>query len=353
MRIADSHVSLSSSWAQERVTARTETLEVWVGERPRDTEARRATPAVPATPALPGVAPALPAVPATPTSEDAGAAGSGDDGSKLSPKDELDLEILRRTFRLARRLTTAADEIRRAYADEAGTAAAARELGENRRAGATSQDAGWGLAYDSTTVTTDREAVSFSAAARVTTADGRTIDAAAALSMSRESSSVQTMSLRLGDATKRVDPLVLDLGAGPAALTGRMALDLDGDGRAEETAAPGAGGAFLAQDLDANGKVDSGVELFGPATGDGFGELAALDGDGNGWVDEADAAWATLALWTPGGPLTSLSKAGIGALYTGAAATPYAVAGGAMTETGLYLRESGTAGTVRHVELDV
>jgi hypothetical protein len=42
------------------------------------------------------------------------------------------------------------------------------------------------------------------------------------------------------------------------------------------------------------GRIDSGSELFGPATGSGFGELAALDGDGNGWIDENDDAFARL-----------------------------------------------------------
>jgi hypothetical protein len=35
----------------------------------------------------------------------------------------------------------------------------------------------------------------------------------------------------------------------------------------------------------------NGAELFGARSGDGFAELAALDGDGNGWIDEGDAAW--------------------------------------------------------------
>ncbi|MFO0583638.1 MAG: hypothetical protein U0229_15315 [Anaeromyxobacter sp.] len=336
MRIADSSVAMASRFTAERTTAHTEQLEVWVGPR-----------------AGPAATPAPQAPPPPPADGEAMAAGDATaEPQAASPRDQVDLEILRRTFRLARHLTQGADEIRRAYADEAGTARAARELGERKQAAATPREAGWGLAYDSTTVTTEREAVSFSAAAHVTTADGRTIDAAVSLALSHEETHVETVSLRAGDA-KRVDPLVLDLAGAPAALDGRMSLDLDGDGEAETTAAPGAGGAFLARDLDGNGKVDSGVELFGPSSGDGFAELAALDRDGNGWVDEADAGFRTLSLWSPGGALTPLSAAGVGALYTGAHATPFVVKGGAMTATGLYLREDGAAGTIRHVDLDV
>jgi hypothetical protein len=110
-------------------------------------------------------------------------------------------------------------------------------------------------------------------------------------------------------------------------------------------------------DRNGNGAVDSGLELFGPATGSGFGELAALDGDGNGWVDEGDAAFRALALWSPSaGTLSPLSAAGVGAIYAGSAATPFEVrAGGAavaaVAETGLFLREDGRAGTVQHVDL--
>ena len=51
-------------------------------------------------------------------------------------------------------------------------------------------------------------------------------------------------------------------------------------------AQPGPGAAHLARDRNGNGVVDSGAERSGPSRGPGFGELAALDGDRSGWVDE-------------------------------------------------------------------
>lgn len=59
----------------------------------------------------------------------------------------------------------------------------------------------------------------------------------------------------------------------------------------------GAGSAFLVDDADGDGRATNGAELFGARSGDGLAELAALDGDG--WIDEGDAAWQRLRVWTP------------------------------------------------------
>ena len=149
---------------------------------------------------------------------------------------------------------------------------------------------------------------------------------------------------------------MLNLAGGAAALAGRATFDLDADGAAESTAGLASGSAWLAMDRNGDGAIGSGAELFGPTTGSGFGELAALDQDGNGWVDEGDAAFSSLRLWRPDGFLATLRGAGVGALSTRAVATPYALtAGGAVAgriaETGLFLREDGSAGTVQHVDL--
>ncbi len=62
---------------------------------------------------------------------------------------------------------------------------------------------------------------------------------------------------------------------------------------------------WLARDLDGNGVIDSGAELFGSNTvlpdgrlaRDGFEALAALDANGDGVLDERDPAFASLLLW--------------------------------------------------------
>jgi len=361
MRIAASAVELTATSVAFTSVRRQETLKTWVGEEPPHRPA--AAPARPALAALLGPppelgvkAPAAPAEPPTPGAEgeDEGERGRG------TPKDELDLAILERMFRSGRRLSKAAHEIRKAYQDPRPGEEAAR-LAEAARAARAEPPAappreGWGLRYDLSEQTLRHEAATFAAAARVTTADGRTIEVQAALAMERTELTSREVHLRAGDAAK-VDPLALNLAGGAATLGGATSFDLDADGAPEQVAALGPGSAWLALDRNANGVVDSGAELFGPSTGSGFGELAALDGDGNGWVDEGDAAFAALRLWSPaGGTLTSLQAAGVGAIYTGAAATPFdlrdggAVVGG-VAETGLFLREDGSAGTVQHVDL--
>lgn len=63
--------------------------------------------------------------------------------------------------------------------------------------------------------------------------------------------------------------------------------------------------AFLVRDLNRNGNIDSGAELFGSATrladgsraANGFKAMQALDSNGNGYLDRGDAAWGELRLW--------------------------------------------------------
>jgi hypothetical protein len=372
MRIVGSSVSLSAATTVERSELQQGRVVAWFGDPPPPEGAppgsgSRATPAVPALPAQPaGDGPATPAVPADPATRGRKARADGDDdgaGRSRSPRDEITLLILRRAFRLTAG-TRAAQAIHRAYADGEEQAAAAGEAVSRAQAEAAAprappapQRAGWGLEVDLAVTQIDRTAVSFRATAQVTTADGRQLAAAASLDMERVSTRTAEVHLRAGDARVK-DPLAVNLDGGPVSLAGTQRLDLDGDGQAEEVAQLAGGSAWLARDLDGSGAVESGAELFGPATGDGFGELAALDGDGNGWVDEGDRAFAELALWD-GRTLTPLAAAGIGALSTASAATPLAVSGdggapaGQIRATGLYLREDGAAGTLQHVDLAV
>jgi hypothetical protein len=122
------------------------------------------------------------------------------------------------------------------------------------------------------------------------------------LSMSRAYHEESTTSLRLGDAARKTDPLVLNFAGTAAQLTGqRFAFDLNADGQTEQInfVAPGSG--FLVFDRNQDGKVNNGSELFGPTTNNGFQELAALDDDRNGWIDESDAAFDRLQVWTRDG----------------------------------------------------
>ncbi|MDP2107812.1 MAG: hypothetical protein Q8J67_02075, partial [Rhodocyclaceae bacterium] len=135
------------------------------------------------------------------------------------------------------------------------------------------------------------------------------------------------------------------------------------DGRAEKLPLFASGSGYLALDVNRNGRIDSGRELFGPQTGRGFAELARLDADGNGWIDANDPDFARLAVWTPAaegdGTLKTLAELGIGALALAHLATPFALRGkdnqdlGQVKASGLYLTESGIAGSLQEIDLTV
>ncbi len=54
---------------------------------------------------------------------------------------------------------------------------------------------------------------------------------------------------------------------------------------------------FLARDLNANGLIDNGGELFGTPTLNGFEALKALDSNADGNITAADAAFSSLRIW--------------------------------------------------------
>jgi hypothetical protein len=99
-------------------------------------------------------------------------------------------------------------------------------------------------------------------------------------------------------------PLVLDLrgdGIEASAPADGVRFDLLGFG-ALQTAWVGGDDALLALDRDGDGRIESGVELFGEAAGglphaDGFDALAKLDANGDGRLDALDAMFPRLVLW--------------------------------------------------------
>ncbi|MFN8630601.1 MAG: hypothetical protein U0838_09865 [Chloroflexota bacterium] len=211
----------------------------------------------------------------------------------------------------------------------------------------------WGYREEGSVTVTETEQTSFAAAGSVKTADGRQITVAEAFNLVRSTQSGESFSIRAGAALH--DPLVLQTGVGaPMTGSGMQAVDVNNDGTAEQVAALAPGSAYLVRDLNGNGLVDGGAELFGPATDNGFGELSAVDNDQNGWVDEADAVWGQLGLWTgeAGAAITKLGEAGVGAISTGSAATPFSFGeAGQLSAAGVYLHENGQAGIVGEINL--
>jgi hypothetical protein len=165
----------------------------------------------------------------------------------------------------------------------------------------------------------------------------------------------------------RKDPLVINFNGAASQLSGeanrRFRFDLNGDGKAEILPGFASGSGYLVIDRNDNGRIDSGKELFGPQSGNGFAELALLDSDGNGWIDENDEDFSRLSVFTPGAEgsstLQSLSDLGIGALSLAHVATPFALRDadnndlGVVKSSGFYLMESGQSGTLQEVDLTV
>lgn len=222
--------------------------------------------------------------------------------------------------------------------------------------------AGYGIEYDRHESYSETEQTTFSANGTVTTADGRTIQFNLQLSMSRHYHAESDVSLRLGDAARKTDPLVLNFAGNAAQLRDqRFAFDLNADGSSEQINLLAPGSGFLVFDRNGDGLVNDGRELFGPTSSDGFAELAALDADQNGWIDENDTAFAQLAIWTPDksgkATLSSLSDSGVGSIALSRVATPFDLKTnanellGQIRTSGIFLHESGAAGTIQQIDL--
>lgn len=239
---------------------------------------------------------------------------------------------------------------------------AAEQRHEPARAHVATGSKGWGIEYDLKEITTESEETRFAATGSITTADGRAIRFDLDVRMSRYSVHEAVVHFRAGDAA--VDPLVVNIGGGPVQLgDATFEFDLDADGDTERIPFVGAKSGLLVLDANLDGRANDGRELFGPTTGNAFAELAALDRDHNGWVDEADPDWGRLGLWTRDGngkdTIAPLSSAGIGALHVGSTTTDFDIkdAGnalqGRLVASGLYVAENGSVGSLQQVNFAV
>lgn len=222
---------------------------------------------------------------------------------------------------------------------------------------------GWGLEYDLVETTTEQEYLDFSAGGQVVTVDGQVIDFQLQLAMSREFTATHNVRIRGGDALL-IDPLVINFNGRAAAFSDmRFAFDLDGDGTSEQISGLAPGNGFLAFDRNGDGRINNGLELFGPASGNGFAELARLDSDNNGWLDENDPLYGQLRVWMreEGGneSLAPLAQKNVGAILLRPVETPFALKNsanglqGQLRETSIFLEENGGAGMVQEIDFVV
>ena len=142
-------------------------------------------------------------------------------------------------------------------------------------------------------------------------------------------------------AEGQASPIILDLdGDGIVETTPRDAagtrvyFDLDNSGYAERSGWVGKDDGLLVRDLNADGRIDSGAELFGNHTKladgsravNGFQALAELDTNRDGVINASDAqSFASLRIWkdadgdgqTDAGEQITLQQAGVKALNVG------------------------------------
>lgn len=227
---------------------------------------------------------------------------------------------------------------------------------------ASNAPSGWGLEIDTSVVTTEREVLTMQASGVVQTTDGQQIAFDLQLGMSREFVQHSQSTFRAGDAA-RIDPLVINFnGTGAQLANTRFSFDLNADGQKEDIAFVAGGSGFLVLDKNGDGSINDGSEMFGPASGDGFQDLAKYDSDGNQWIDESDAVFSQLQVWQRNGAgkekLSSLAEAGVGALYLGRVASPFSINSPANNQTlgvvrssGVFLYETGQAGSLQQVDL--
>jgi hypothetical protein len=192
----------------------------------------------------------------------------------------------------------------------------------------------------------------------IQTTDGREIGFSLDIDMHRESHSKTVETFRF------IDPLVINFSGTAAQLSDeKRSFDLNNDGIAEEIAQLQSGSGFLALDLNEDGVINNGSELFGPSTGNGFQELALFDDDNNHWIDENDEIYEKLTVWTKDGAgkdlLQKLSEAGIGAIHLGAVNSSFSLKNtanetvGQVVSTGIALTEAGEIKTIQQIDLVV
>lgn len=125
-----------------------------------------------------------------------------------------------------------------------------------------------------------------------------------------------------------IDPLVINLHGGAAGLTNSsFSFDLNADGQREDISFVAQGSGFLALDINNDGEINDGSELFGTQGQSGFNHLAEYDADNNQWIDENDEIFSKLKVWSKDAEgndqLMSLAEAGVGAIYLGSTSSSF------------------------------
>ncbi|WDE10780.1 hypothetical protein [Thalassomonas haliotis] len=163
--------------------------------------------------------------------------------------------------------------------------------------------------------------------------DDKQISLSYEFNISSESTRYRRFATRAGNLQ---DPLLVQFGNQSLGhIQDRQAFDINNDKSLDKLPVFSGDVGYLVFDENANGRADDGSELFGPASGNGFQELAAFDSNQNGFIDKDDEHFEQLYLWQPKGESEgevepgaqqqwlSLDDAGIAAINLSAIETPY------------------------------
>ena len=367
MIINKSTVDLAAQHAASSQTETSETLRAWIGEQRPDFEAMdRGTTASISSAALAALKANLPAPAANAAPSSGGEVQAIEDAIAQADDDPV-LHLIRLMVEMltGHKIGSVSAKAARAAPAVAPTVSGAAPPRTNvtNPASAGTPRAGYGVEYDKHVVHSESEQTRVQARGTVVTADGREIGFKLDLAMTRSYREESSVSLRQGDGVKK-DPLVINFGSDAVNLQSqRFSFQLDGSGGKEQVPMLASGSGFLSLDLNGNGLIDSGMELFGAKSGNGFAQLGQYDSDNNGWIDESDAVFSKLRIWTPDangqGRLATLKEMNVGALSLTQTATPFELKDGAnrslgsVRSTSVFLREDGGVGSLQQVDLTV
>nr|CAD6596238.1 hypothetical protein RKHAN_00247 [Rhizobium sp. Khangiran2] len=155
------------------------------------------------------------------------------------------------------------------------------------------------------------------------------------------------------------DPIVLDLdgnGFDFSSIDNGVMFDINADGSEDRIAWTSQDG-ILALDLDGNGLIDNGSEIFTPDFDggnfeSGIAALASLDSNGDGRIDAEDEAFSRLSIWVDAnnngvsddGELSSLADNKVASISLTADTTGGAEDGQTIFSEGSFAFEDGTTG---------
>lgn len=211
----------------------------------------------------------------------------------------------------------------------------------------------------------EEEETSFETTGKVVTQDGREIEFNVSLTMSRSFSEsyFSEEDIVASVPANMVDPLVINLDNNGAGVSDqKFYFDLDTDGVLDSISRLDSSSGYLSIDLNGDGVINDGSELFGTKSGNGFLDLSLYDEDGNGWIDEADSVFSKLLIWTKDengkDMLYHLKDKGVGALCLQNVSTNFDLksikdntTNGRIRNTGIFLYENGNVGTMQQIDL--